>query len=193
MTWAMRGFVTLVAGATVGHCFQTSPHASVYRRPVLAVASSRDGAETDSSLPFSPSPRPHLITRRQWQSSALALPLALAAGGAIPARAEEEVVAAIPAPAGEAVAPASAGEAVAAPEPVAFAEGFPADATVPYKGKNLPLKKFRSKATIVCNIKTDDPESSRNLQALAYLSTKYSSKVWKGRRSSAKVAILLLS
>jgi len=37
----------------------------------------------------------------------------------------------------------------------------------------LPLKRFRAKATVVVNIKTDDPESTRQLPALAYLSNKY--------------------
>lgn len=66
------------------------------------------------------------------------------------------------------------GETVApAPAPFTFADGFPAETTVPYKGKGLPLKKFRAKVTLVVNTKTDDPEGTRQLPALAYLSTKY--------------------
>ena len=57
-----------------------------------------------------------------------------------------------------------------------FADGFPEDATVPYKGKELPLRKFRAKATVIVNIKNDDPEGIRQMPALAYLNTKYASK-----------------
>ena len=44
---------------------------------------------------------------------------------------------------------------------------------MPYKGKDLPLKRFRSKATVVVNVKTDDPEGTRQLPSLAYLGKKY--------------------
>jgi len=64
----------------------------------------------------------------------------------------------------------------ATPARVEFAEGFPSDATLPYKGNELPLKKFRAKATLVVNLKTDDPEGTRQLPPLAYLTTKYASK-----------------
>ncbi len=56
-----------------------------------------------------------------------------------------------------------------------FDESFPGEATLPFKGKQLPLKKFRAKATIVVNIKMDDPQATTQLPALAYLNKKYAS------------------
>lgn len=41
--------------------------------------------------------------------------------------------------------------------------------TVPYKGKDLPLTKFIGKATVVVNVKTDDPEAVKQYPALGWV------------------------
>ena len=46
---------------------------------------------------------------------------------------------------------------------------------MPYKGKQLPLRKFKARATLVVNIKNDDPEGIRQMPSLAYLNGKYAS------------------
>lgn len=91
------------------------------------------------------------LGRRQWTAAAVGL-----AGLGVAAQA------------------AKAAEGSAPAAPVVWAAGFPSEVVVPYKGSELPLKRFRAKATVVVNIKTDDPESTRQLPALAYLSSKYS-------------------
>ena len=96
-----------------------------------------------------------LFGRREW-----AISLAGLGFTAQTARAAEESTAV---PNAQAAAPATA----------VWAKGFPSDVVVPYKGSELPLRRFRAKATVVVNIKTDDPESTRQLPALAYLSNKY--------------------
>lgn len=55
-------------------------------------------------------------------------------------------------------------------EPDTPGDGLAADfprVTVPYKGKDLPLTKFMGKATVVVNVKTDDPEAVKQYPALA--------------------------
>jgi len=96
-----------------------------------------------------------LFGRRQWAVGLAGLGLT-----AQTAKAAEDSTSA---PAAQTVAPA----------PAVWAKGFPSEVVVPYKGSELPLKRFRAKATVVVNIKTDDPESTRQLPALAYLSNKY--------------------
>lgn len=109
------------------------------------------------------------LSRRQWSAQAALLPPAVAAAaagafGVSAARAEEE---ATPSAVAEEATPA----VPAGPPP--FVDDFPADAKVPYKGKDLPLRKFRAKATVVVNVKTDDPEATKQYPALAYLNEKH--------------------
>lgn len=131
------------------------------------------------------------FSRRRWvQDSAALTTAALVAEALSPkwAVAEEEEGDRSQQLLGSSIASEPAAEALAAdaapttPTSVVvpeFAEGFPSEATVPYKGKNLPLKKFRGKATLVVNLKTDDPEGTRQLPPLAYLATKYAPKGFK--------------
>lgn len=76
----------------------------------------------------------------------------------------------------EAAAPAAATEATPA-KPVKTAYDY----QVPYDGERVPLSKFRGKAVIVCNPKSDDPEALNQMPALAYLNQKYFKdglKIW---------------
>lgn len=55
------------------------------------------------------------------------------------------------------------------------------DYAIPYNGERVPLEKFRGKAVVVCNAKSDDPEALNQMPALAYLNGKHSKeglKVW---------------
>ncbi len=70
----------------------------------------------------------------------------------------------------------------------AAADGAPAkplrtayDYEIPYDGERVPLSKFRGKAVVVCNAKSDDPEALNQMPALAYLNGKYFKdglKIW---------------
>jgi hypothetical protein len=146
---AFRSFALAASLALSAHGFTN--RLAGRRSALTAVAGIRDTEVANDSF----------LGRRQWTAAAVGWAgLGVAAQGAKAA----ETSAAVAAPA----APA----AVAAP--VVWAAGFPSEVVVPYKGSELPLKRFRAKATVVVNIKTDDPESTRQLPALAYLSSKYS-------------------
>lgn len=103
------------------------------------------------------------VSRREWSAAAL-LPITVGAFGLTAARAEEGIAAAESPP-----------DSTPAPPPP-LAEDFPADAKVPYKGKDLPLRKFRAKATVVVNVKTDDPEATKQYPALAYLNERHAAQ-----------------
>ena len=70
---------------------------------------------------------------------------------------------------------ALATETAAAP-PAATAKPAPAklfDVTLPFKGKDVPLSKFRGDAHLVVNIKMDDPVAGANFNAMRYAAKEY--------------------
>ena len=70
---------------------------------------------------------------------------------------------------------ALAAETAAAP-PAATAKPAPAklfDVTLPFKGKDVPLSKFRGDAHLVVNIKMDDPVAGANFNAMRYAAKEY--------------------
>lgn len=73
-----------------------------------------------------------------------------------------------------------AAEGAAALPPVSTKTAF--DFRVPYNGEYVDLSKFKGKATLVMNAKSDDPESLNQLPGLAYLTKEYSAndqlKIW---------------
>jgi hypothetical protein len=107
------------------------------------------------------------------------LPNQVAAGafllGRKPAQAIEDDVP----PSATAAAPAEGADPTTAgpPKPVKTAYDY----SVPYNGERVPLSKYKGKAVIVCNPKSDDPEALNQLPALAYLNQKYYKdglKIW---------------
>ena len=69
-----------------------------------------------------------------------------------------------------------AADAPAAPPPAATAKPAPAklfDVTLPFKGKDVPLSKFRGDAHLVVNIKMDDPVAGANFNAMRYAAKEY--------------------
>lgn len=82
-----------------------------------------------------------------------------------------------PAPAAPAAAGGAEGEAAAPAKSTKTAYDY----SVPYNGERVPLSKFKGKAVIVCNPKSDDPEALNQMPALAYLNQKYYKdglKIW---------------
>ena len=72
-------------------------------------------------------------------------------------------------------ADAPAAEPPAAP-PAAEPKPAPAklfDVTLPFKGKDVPLSKFRGDAHLVVNIKMDDPVAGANFNAMRYAAKEY--------------------
>ena len=72
-------------------------------------------------------------------------------------------------------ADAPAAEPPAAP-PAAETQPAPAklfDVTLPFKGKDVPLSKFRGDAHLVVNIKMDDPVAGANFNAMRYAAKEY--------------------
>ena len=65
-------------------------------------------------------------------------------------------------------APAAAPPATTKPAP---AKLF--DVTLPFKGKDVPLSKFRGDAHLVVNIKMDDPVAGANFNAMRYAAKEY--------------------
>ena len=66
-------------------------------------------------------------------------------------------------------------DAAAAP-PAAETQAAPAklfDVTLPFKGKDVPLSKFRGDAHLVVNIKMDDPVAGANFNAMRYAAKEY--------------------
>lgn len=98
-------------------------------------------------------------TRREWSSGVLALLSSVAVLPGQRACAESDAAAPVEGSPEPAPAPAPAPE-------------FP-DFELPYKNTLLPLSKFRGKAMIVVNIKSDDPQSQTQYPALSYLNQKY--------------------
>ena len=78
-------------------------------------------------------------------------------------------------------ADAPAAEPPAAP-PAAETQPAPAklfDVTLPFKGKDVPLSKFRGDAHLVVNIKMDDPVAGANFNAMRYAAKEYPGlRVW---------------
>ena len=73
--------------------------------------------------------------------------------------------------AAEAPADAPAADAPPAAPPAAEPKPAPAklcDVTLPFKGKDVPLSKFRGDAHLVVNIKMDDPVAGANFNAMRY-------------------------
>ena len=75
-------------------------------------------------------------------------------------------------------APPAAAPTADAPAPAAAAEPKPApaklfDVTLPFKGKDVPLSKFRGDAHLVVNIKMDDPVAGANFNAMRYAAKEY--------------------
>lgn len=91
-----------------------------------------------------------------------------------PARAEEGEPAAAPA-----AAPAE-GSAEAAPPAPPSKTAY--DFRVPFNNEYVDLHKFKGKATVVMNTKSDDPEALNQLPGLTYLNKKYGGadqlKIW---------------
>ena len=74
--------------------------------------------------------------------------------------------------------PAAPAADAATPTPAAAAEPKPApaklfDVTLPFKGKDVPLSKFRGDAHLVVNIKMDDPVAGANFNAMRYAAKEY--------------------
>ena len=60
--------------------------------------------------------------------------------------------------------------------PVAETQPAPAklfDVMLPFKGKDVPLSKFRGDAHLVVNIKMDDPVAGANFNAMRYAAKEY--------------------
>ena len=73
-------------------------------------------------------------------------------------------------------ADAPAAEPPVAAPPAADAKPAPAklfDVTLPFKGKDVPLSKFRGDAHLVVNIKMDDPVAGANFNAMRYAAKEY--------------------
>ena len=71
---------------------------------------------------------------------------------------------------------ALAADAPAVTPPAATAKPAPAklfDVTLPFKGKDVPLSKFRGDAHLVVNIKMDDPVAGANFNAMRYAAKEY--------------------
>ena len=71
---------------------------------------------------------------------------------------------------------ALAADAPAAAPPAATPKPAPAklfDVTLPFKGKDVPLSKFRGDAHLVVNIKMDDPVAGANFNAMRYAAKEY--------------------
>ena len=90
-----------------------------------------------------------------------------AGAGLVAERASAETAEA-PAPAAE--PPVTAAPPAAEPKP-APAKLF--DVTLPFKGKDVPLSKFRGDAHLVVNIKMDDPVAGANFNAMRYAAKEY--------------------
>jgi len=69
----------------------------------------------------------------------------------------------------ESAQPAPVSPPATAPGPLKTAYDY----AVPYDGVRVPLGNFRGKAVVVCNAKTDDPESLAQIPGLTYLTGKY--------------------
>ena len=80
-------------------------------------------------------------------------------------------------------APAAAPAATAKPAP---AKLF--DVTLPFKGKDVPLSKFRGDAHLVVNIKMDDPVAGANFNAM-----RYAAKEYPGAASASSLTLDLTS
>ena len=78
--------------------------------------------------------------------------------------------------------PAAAPTADAPAAPVTEPKPAPAklfDVTLPFKGKDVPLSKFRGDAHLVVNIKMDDPVAGANFNAMRYAAKEYPGlRVW---------------
>ena len=73
-------------------------------------------------------------------------------------------------------ADAPAADAPPAAPPAAEPKPAPAklfDVTLPFKGKDVPLSKFRGDAHLVVNIKMDDPVAGANFNAMRYAAKEY--------------------
>ena len=68
---------------------------------------------------------------------------------------------------------ASAADAPVAAPPAAKAPAKLFDVTLPFKGKDVPLSKFRGDAHLVVNIKMDDPVAGANFNAMRYAAKEY--------------------
>ena len=68
---------------------------------------------------------------------------------------------------------ALAADAPAAAPPAAKAPAKLFDVTLPFKGKDVPLSKFRVDAHLVVNIKMDDPVAGANFNAMRYAAKEY--------------------
>ena len=68
---------------------------------------------------------------------------------------------------------ADAPAATPAAPPAAKAPAKLFDVTLPFKGKDVPLSKFRGDAHLVVNIKMDDPVAGANFNAMRYAAKEY--------------------
>ena len=83
---------------------------------------------------------------------------------------------------------ASAADAPVAAPPAAKAPAKLFDVTLPFKGKDVPLSKFRGDAHLVVNIKMDDPVAGANFNAM-----RYAAKEYPGAAAASSVTLDLTS
>ena len=79
-------------------------------------------------------------------------------------------------------------QALAADAPAAKAPAKLFDVTLPFKGKDVPLSKFRGDAHLVVNIKMDDPVAGANFNAM-----RYAAKEYPGAAAASSVTLDLTS
>ena len=131
------------------------------------------GAGADAGADGSPAAEP----KKEIYAAAVAMDVD--GGGEAEAADEELPVAAgeaVPpdeAPAEEAASTADAPAATPAAPPAAKAPAKLFDVTLPFKGKDVPLSKFRGDAHLVVNIKMDDPVAGANFNAMRYAAKEY--------------------
>ena len=83
---------------------------------------------------------------------------------------------------------ADAPAATPAAPPAAKAPAKLFDVTLPFKGKDVPLSKFRGDAHLVVNIKMDDPVAGANFNAM-----RYAAKEYPGAAAASSVTLDLTS
>ncbi|GAB5033669.1 glutathione peroxidase [Nannochloropsis oceanica] len=173
--------VVLVATASSASAFVTrtlvnQPFRSIRATPKCYMSTDRNNGCQDSSFPSSSFSRADLLKRTLAGATSLSF-ISLFNGGrrasaaTTPEQGATELASTAPAPASPTASSASTPEA--APKgsvKTAY------DYSVPYDGVRVPLANFKGKAVVVCNAKTDDPESLNQIPGLTYLTGKYSPK-----------------
>ena len=145
------------------------PLRSISRCHMTTDSNDKDPSSSSSSPSPSSFSRADLLKRTLAGASSLSFLLFNGGRRAFAATTAEEDAAEaasyLPAPA----APA----APAAPEVSTGVVKTAYDYSVPYDGVRVPLANFKGKAVVVCNAKTDDPESLNQIPGFTYLTGKY--------------------